>query len=263
MKKLLHFEFIRLIRSKVAALVFVLIFVIAAFGIVFNHICHSGDSPMSNMIVIYNSYTHFIYLVLSLVFIITFTKDYKKGVNDFYVQQGYNMVDFYISKFILLVFFNLPIIDVIFIATNFFYNNSNIMFLAEMIMIVNLSTVFVVLMTMAISMLTKNTVRAILIFYGLFALFNIGNLFLFGVFNPADWNSISSYLLNLMSDPNTTHYSLGDINLGSVRHQSVICVVVPLIDSLMMFLIDVLILNKKSIDCQTKKYRINVVKLLR
>lgn len=263
MKKLLHFEFVRLIRSKVATLIIIFVFVIGVLCIAFNCIWYDSSSPMSSMIIIYNAYTQFIYLILSLVFILTFTKDYKKGVNNFYIQQGYNMIDFYISKFILLVVLTLPIIDVIFIVANVLYNNTNMLFLVEMILIVDLSIIFVILLSMAISILTRNVFKAIIIFYGLFVLFNIGNLFLFGLFNPADWNSISTYLLNLMSDPNAIHYSLDNINLGSVKHKSVISVVVPLLDSLIMLLVDVLLLNKKSIDYQMKKYRVNVVKLLR
>lgn len=262
-QRLLRFEFVRLIRSKVAAMTIVLIFSIGILGIVLNYVYNSNNSPMSSMLSIYNSYTQFTYLILGFVFIQTFTKDYERGVNNFYIQQGYNMVNFYISKFILLVLLTLPVIDMILIVTNMLYNNSNILLLAEIIIIVDLSIVFVALLSMAISILTQRIALAVLILYGLFILFSIGNLFLFGLFNPADGNSVSAYLLNLIANQSVSHYSLDGINLGSVKHKSVISVVIPLINSIIMLLIDVLLLNKKSIDSQTKKYRVNVVKLLR
>ena len=116
---------------------------------------------------------------------------------------------------------------------------------------------------MAISILTRKVVQAVLIFYGFFILFNIGNLFLLGLFNPADVNSFSAYLLNLMANQNVTHYSLDGVKLGSIQHKTIISVVIPLLDSIIILLVDVLLLNNKSIDSQTKKYRVNVVKLLR
>ena len=263
MHRLLRFEFVRLIRSGVAAMTIALILAICILGMVLDYVCYSNNSPMASMISIYNAYTQFTYLILGFVFIQTFTKDYERGVNNFYIQQGYNMIDFYVSKFILLVLLTLPVIDTLLIAANILYNNSNVMFLAEMIIIVDLSIVYIILLSMAISILTRKVVQAVLIFYGFFILFNIGNLFLLGLFNPADVNSFSAYLLNLMANQNVTHYSLDGINLGSIQHKTIISVVIPLLDSIIILLVDVLLLNNKSIDSQTKKYRVNVVKLLR
>ena len=53
MQRLLRFEFVRLIRSGVAAMTIALILAICILGMVLDYVCYSNNSPMASMISIY------------------------------------------------------------------------------------------------------------------------------------------------------------------------------------------------------------------
>ena len=77
------------------------------------------------------------------------------------------------------------------------------------------------ILSLFISVLFKKVIQSTLIMYGLFIVFNGMNLVLYGMINPADSNSISSYYLGKLLNSNQSHYSLTKVSL----QDSLLCLV--------------------------------------
>ncbi len=213
--KLLNLEIKRMFRSRIIQLTIILLILIGALAMFLYNIYYSSRNDTRYVILsLYNSYTQFTYLVLSFVFVSTFCKDFQNGVYAWYNQLGYSFDKVCISKFTSLFLTVLPLMNIIFISANIISRNSDFKFFILSTICVNLDVIYIIVLAFFISVIFRKVVQSTLIMYGIYVIFNGVNLMCYGLVNPADSNSISSYYLgNLIITQ--SHHSLDKISLSN------------------------------------------------
>ena len=191
-----------------------LIFLIGILGYILNVVFYSKVSnPRLSMLSLYNSYTQFSYLMLVYVFVYTFANDFSKGINIFMEQIGYSVKKVISAKVLVLSIIIIPLVDVIFLVMNFVYGNTDFKYLLLLILIVDLGLIFIISLSIVLSLFLKKTMPATLTLYGLYIIFNILNLFLYGATNPADGNSFSTYILHKLIGVSSGNSYLDKLNV--------------------------------------------------
>lgn len=247
MNSLFKFEFKRVVHSKVLVMTVVLCVVIGGLGMVLNHVFYGSEGVGQQCLVsVFNSYTQFTYFILGFVFVQSFTKDYAGGITSFYKQLGYSLTKQNICKAIVMMVITIPIIDLLVLICSILYKNSDVEFLFAIIIAINLSTLYIVLLALFISTIFKHTVRAVLCFYGVFVIFNILNLFMYGMINPADGNSIVTYCVTEWSGRHMSHHSIDKLDIDLLKFKEYICVLLPMIWCVVLGLGDTYILRKND-----------------
>ncbi len=244
LKKLFLLELNRLKHSYTIFFIILLTIIIGVLGIVLNSIYYGDSNPEIGMLSVFNAYTQFTYLMLGFVFIHTFVKDYDKGITNFYLQQGYSLSKQTICKFTLLCVIVLPFIDVLLIIANLIYKNSDIQYLLKLIIIIELSTVYIILLAILIATLVKKSISAVLIFYGLFIILNVANIFTLGLLNPADGNSISTYLLSEYCGRTIVHFTLDHFKEQLLKYSDLLSIIIPFFYCLILLGVNTVLFNK-------------------
>lgn len=220
--KLFKLEFTRMIRSRILQLSLGLLLLIGVLGMVlYNAYYKPRNDSRYVLLSLYNSYTQFTYLVLGFVFVSTFCKDFQNGVYAWFKQIGYDFRHVCIVKLIVLLVTVLPLLNIVFIGAQLIIRNTDVGYFSLCIACVNLDVIYIVILSLFISVLFKKVIQSTLIMYGLFIVFNGMNLVLYGMINPADSNSISSYYLGKLLNSNQSHYSLTKVSL----QDSLLCLV--------------------------------------
>ena len=247
MNKLLIFEYKRIKKTKTLYLVWILCIVIAVLGMILNEVFNGGNAaPAQKMLSIFNSYTQFSYLILGFLFVSTFTKDNSNGVSFFYKQLGYTYKTQYICKSVVLFLCTVPLINIITLICNFIYKNTDWKYLITMLISITLSHIYIILLASLVSLCFKTTLKTVLIFYGLFVIFNILNIFGLGLINPADGNSITTYCFSNWNETLMHHYSLDKVSNDVLKNKELICCIEPFLWCLLLTVIDTLLLKKKN-----------------
>ena len=207
----------------------ILCVVIAVLGMALNELFYKNDNnPMGKMMSIFNAYTQFSYLILGFLFVQTFAKDYPNGVVNFYKQLGYSLTQQYICKFLVMVICTVPCIDVVVLICNFAYGNNNMKFLLIELLSLTFTLGYIILLAMFVASILKNTVKAVLVFFGLFVLFNIINIVAWGLINPADGNSIVTFCMSNWAGRKVSHYSLDRFFEQIMKYKEIVSCFVPL-----------------------------------
>lgn len=247
MKRLLIFEYKRIKKTKVLYLAWLLCIIIAVVGMVLNRLFYGDTADSSRkMLSIFNSYTQFSYLILGFLFVTTFTKDSLNGITSFYKQIGFSYTKQYFGKMIVLFVCIVPVIALITLICNFIYGNSNLNYLFVLLVAIIMSQVYIMLLAILISLVFKNTVKAVLLFYGLFIIFNILNIGCFGLINPADSNSILTFCLTNWVEKGMSHYSLDKVSDFVLKNKAIICYLEPLAWCIILVISDIIILKRKD-----------------
>lgn len=228
MQALFKFEWKRLNRSKATCMAIILIVLIGVLGCILNQVFYAGlEAPKECLISVFNSYTQFTYLILGFLFVQNFAKDYKQGVAGFYNQMGFGIMKQNFCKMLVLITVTIPAIDFFIIMSSIYYGNSSWKFLLLMLLIIDLSTLYIILLAMLVASFGKSVVGSVLVFYGLFIGFNVINLLGFGLSNPADGNSISTYLFSEYAGRRMNHYSLDKIREHIVMYKVELSLGIP------------------------------------
>lgn len=234
--KNLKIELKRMYRSKSLQLSILLLILIAFLGIILNNIFYAAENDSRLLLLsLYNSFSQFTYLVLAFVFVSVFCKDFQNGVYGWYKQMGYSFEKVAISKFLSLMITVLPILNIIFFISQVFSSNENYNFLFTSIVLVNLNIIYIIALSFFLSVIFKKVIISTMVMYGTFVLFNGLNLCFYGLFNPSDSNSISTYYLGKLINPLQSHYSLGKAGLSD----SLLCMIsfiLPIIWSIVLVL---------------------------
>lgn len=212
--KLFKLEFTRTVRSRILQLSLGLLILIGVLGIVLYNVYYKPRNDSRYILLsLYNSYTQFTYLVLGFVFISTFCKDFQNGVYAWFKQIGYDFRHVCIVKLVVLLITVLPLLNIVFIVAQVISQNTDIGYFSLCLACVNLNVLYIISLALFISMVFKKVIQSTLIMYGVFLVFNGMNLVLYGIVNPADSNSISSYYLSKLLNPAQGHYSLTKVSL--------------------------------------------------
>jgi len=226
-------------------MILVLLPVIGAAGIILGTTMYGADAPPKmKLLSIYNAYTQFTYLVLIYAFIATFCNDFTNGSYSFMKQIGYGIKENIRTKAIILFTVVVVFIDLFFLITNLILQSRDYKYLCTVIATVDFCVVFILLLAMLLSLMIKKTLPATLTAYGLFMVMNVLNYICYGIFNPADGNSISSVNLQLLAGLHTGHYTLGNLKMTSETVSYLLTIAVPAIWSALLLLLVVIFVKK-------------------
>lgn len=229
MGNLFKMEFKRLLRSRVYQLCQLLLILIGGLAAILNYVYYRGQGDSRyNLFGLYNSYTQFTYLVLGFVFISMFAKDFQNGVYSWFRQLGYDFGRIIAVKLAVLITAILPLLNLIFIVVQLFSDKLYYGYFIKCLLSVNFGVIYIMVLALTISLLFKKVIQSTLIMYGLFIVLNGLNLVLYGLVNPSDANSITSYYLCKEINPNYVHYSLDKLSL-SHRGLELIALSLPVI----------------------------------
>ena len=249
MLKLLKFEFKRLWKTKALVLLWILCVAIAVMGAVLNNFFYDGiDDSYRKLLSIFNAYTQFSYLILGFLFVTVFTRDNTNGIVNFYKQIGFSQLSQYTCKTIMLFLASVPLIAATVIICGIIYQNQDPGFLLTMLIAIIFSMLFIILLALFVSLILKNTLRSVLVFYGLFVLFNILNLAFYGLTNPADGNSIVTFCMSNWNGISASHYSLDKIAKDIIVYKKLICCFVPAGWCLLLLLVNMVLIKIKGRD---------------
>lgn len=230
----LKIEVRRVYRSHILLLSIALLILIAFLGIILNNIYYvsKGDSRFL-LLSLYNSFTQFSYLILTYIFVSVFCKDFQNGVYIWYQQLGYSFKNVIISKFISLLSIILPVLTIIFVIAQIFSGNKDYKFFITSLICVNLNIIYIITLSFFLSVVFRKIIVTTLVMYGIYILGNGLNLWFYGIFNPADSNSIAAYYFAKLINTAQFHYSLGKTNLSD----SILCagsIIVPIMWSVLL-----------------------------
>lgn len=212
MARLFSLEIKRLHRSKVLWMSIGLVCLIGGLGAILNQVFYSELNKSETLLFsLYNSYTQFAYLVLGVVFVNVFAKDFQNGVYAWIEQLGYPLYQVLLIKLASIVLLVLPLINLLFILVQVLYGKSDLSWFFECIYQVNVSVIYIILLALLLALVFKKVLSATLVMYGLFMVFNGGNFICYGLFNPADANSIGTYFVSKKVFENQTHYSISKV----------------------------------------------------
>lgn len=214
----LNLEIKRLYRNHTLHMIILLLFLITIVGIGLNKIYYDDlhDSRFLLMS-LYNSFTQFTYLVLAFSFVSVFCKDFQNGGYIWYRQQGYSFKTVTIAKFLSLLLITLPVINIILFVTEIISDNHDYNFFSKIIACANINIVYIVVLAFFLSIIFRKVILATMTMYGIYILCNILNLWGYGIFNPVDGNSITTYYLGKLINPLQSHYSLNKIHLSDFQ----------------------------------------------
>lgn len=157
-----------------------------------------------------------------------FCKDFQTGVYAWYEQLGVSYYKVTIMKFISSMVTVLPILNIVIVIANAFIGNYDIGYFTITLFCANLNIIYIITLSLFLSIVFRKIIVSTLVMYGMYILFNGLNLWLFGLFNPTDSNSISSYYLGKLLNPSQVHYSLNKVDISN----SLLCfatIAVPLV----------------------------------
>ena len=213
--KLFKLELKRMIRSRILQLSLLLLILIGILGIVLYNVYYGQRNDSRYILLsLYNSYTQFTYLILGFVFISTFCKDFENGVYAWYKQMGYSFQYVSITKLIVLLLTVIPLLNIVFFGSQIVSQNSDYNYYVLCITCVNFNVIYIIILSLFISVVFKKVIQSTLIMYGIYVVFNGINLPFYGIVNPADSNSISSYYLCKILNPLQDHLSLSKVSLS-------------------------------------------------
>lgn len=214
--KILKFELKRMYRSHILQLSMILLVMIGILGVVLYNIYYRDiENSRYLLLSLYNSFTQFTYLVLAFIFVLVFCKDFQNGVYAWYKQLGISGKKVIIMKFVSLLITVLPIVNISLIIAQICIGNADIRYFVSIILFTNLNLIYTISLALFLSVMLKKVIVSTLVMYGMYIVSNGLNLCLFGLCNPADSNSATSYYLAKMLNPLQIHYSLNKIDISS------------------------------------------------
>lgn len=248
MSKLIKFEIKRMINNKILFLLPILLIIIGFAGMAISFATGNQENlPEIKFLSIYSAYTQLTYLVLIYVFINSFASDFSNGVYPFMTFMGFSTAKCIRSKLYILTFTSVLIIDIFTVIASVTLRNTNYNLLILTLVSLDLSAIFIILFSLFLSLTIKKSLPATLFGYAMFVVFDIVNLFLYGLTNQADQNSISTSTLYAISGSGVIpNKNLMQLNLDFELNKYIYIFLPSLCWIVLLIIINTLILKRKS-----------------
>ena len=83
-----------------------------------------------------------------------------------------------------------------------------------------------------------------LLLYGLFIILNVAIIFTLGLLNPADGNSISTYLLSEYCGRTIVHFTLDHFKEQLLKYSDLLSIIIPFFNCLILLGVNTVLFNK-------------------
>lgn len=228
MKKLIHFEMIRLYRRKLVLILPAVIILIGFFGLWLSSVFagNTTTSSESKILGVYNAYSQFSFIFLSFIYISIFTQDSDKGIDYFLNEFGYSLPIQYFTKFLNMFVISFVTADLFLIILAVILKIKNWYFLFLAISSITVIFLWIISFSLLLSLIVKKAMLATILNFILYIIFDVCNIVLYGLTNPADPNSIVFTTLSSVIGGDITHRTLAkvtwDLNAHAFMYSSMI-----------------------------------------
>lgn len=246
MNKLFRFEMKRMKYKKIHIILPLIIVAIGLIGIISGNAFNVNMDNKVRMVNIFQAYTQFSFLFLGFVYIYLFTEDVSKGTNRYISQLGYSQLQQIFVKSVLLYVYTILIVVLFILGYAASIQLLDASYLLLIVSSIVAGTLFTLLFACLMSLLLKKTLLATVIHFLFFILFDILNIFVFGLTNPCDSNSLSTVTIRSVSGIATTHRSLDTLHLDFDRFQWVYSLCPSLVYSIIIGVVVLVILMRKD-----------------
>lgn len=245
MNRLLKTDFKRLINSKLIFSIAIIICLITVFGIVFNKQFNAPDCPAEvNFLGAYLAFSQFSPMILGVVFVYTFSKDYSGGIDLFIHQLGYSPYKVLLSKSLALLIIVLPLTDLMTLLLYFFYGTSDVAYLLFILAIIDICIIYVLALSITISLIVRKALLSIMTLFVVILLCNIINIFCYGFASPSDSNSFTTIIARgWLQIPSSNPFTL---NIDTFPYGVLLAILVPIAWILLFLAVDFVLIKRRQ-----------------
>lgn len=227
MSKLLRFEFKRALRNHMSLYMCVISVLIGLLGFGVSILLTKDDfSAKVGIVGLYNAYSQFSYLILGVFFVFVFTKDFQFGHYQYIKQLGFELKHQFIAKILVILASTMPVMVLVYCVFGLILGIDDFLMLFQILAINLLSMLFIVLWALLVSLIFKRTITSTLVLYSAFLVFDIINYLGYGLTNPADSNSFSTFVVSQIADLAPSHLMLAELKIDYSEYGFLLAIIV-------------------------------------
>ena len=246
MSKLIKFEIKRMKYKKIHIILPLIIISIGLVGIISGNAFNENLTNKMKMVNIFQAYTQFSFIFLGFIYIYLFTEDFVKGTEKYISQLGYSLpVQIFFKAFILYVY-TLVITLVFIVGYALSINYLDLGYLMLMLCSITAASLFTIMFSCLMSIIFKKTLEATAFQLLFFILFDVLNIFAFGLTNPCDANSLATVTIRYISEIPIAHKSLETINLNFEAFKWVYTITPSIVYSIIIGIVILVLLNGRA-----------------
>lgn len=214
MKNLFKFELLRLKYKKIILFLPLIVFGIGFVGAIIGSAYSETVSNEMKMLSIYQSYTQFSFIFLGFIYAYVFTEDFSKGIGNYLEQMGYSLLKQLIVKIIILFILTCLSILLFTLVYSLIIGFNDCEYICLLLASIIFGILFIIIFTCFVSVLLKKVLLTTLVEFVLYILFDVINIYLYGLTNPCDANSLSTITFKYLSGIELGHKTLETLNLS-------------------------------------------------
>lgn len=213
MNKLFFFEIKRMKYKKIHIILPLIVIAIGLIGIISGNAFNEAMTNEIRMVNVFQAYTQFSFIFLGFIYIYLFCEDYSKGTDQFISQLGYSKAKQIFIESIILYLYTILIVMLFIVAYALSIGCFNLSYLMLILFAIVAGTLFTLMFSCFLSMVFKKALNATAFQFLFFILFDVLNIFAYGLTNPCDSNSLATVTIRYLSGISVTHKSLSTLDL--------------------------------------------------
>lgn len=246
MSRLLKFEIKRMKYKKIHIILPLIIISIGLIGIISGNAFNENLTSKMKMVNIFQAYTQFSFIFLGFIYIYLFTEDFIKGTDKYISQLGYSLPLQIFFKSLVLYTYTLIITLIFTVGYAFSINFLDFDYLLLMLCSIAAATLFTITFSCLMSVIFKKTLEATAFHLLFFILFDVLNIFTFGLTNPCDANSLATVTIRYISGIPIAHKSLETLDLEFEMFKWIYTITPSIVYSTIIVIVILVLLNGKT-----------------
>lgn len=201
MKRLLSFEWLRMLNTKRMIFLVMAFFVTGLSGILLGSIyTDKGMTAIDIFLFIISAFNQFVFVFVAYFYIVSITNDFEHHIFFMYHQYGISIKNVIMCKVLLNLLVSILCTSLFLLGTFFLLEMDDYTLLFSGIIEVMLAVVFSVLFSTTIAFLCRRTMLAFITNFICFIFFNVGNLLFMGALSPADVNGLPFSAIRIIAE---------------------------------------------------------------
>lgn len=247
MSRLFKFEIKRMKYKKIHIILPLIIISIGLVGIITGNAFNENLTSKVKMLNIFQAYTQFSFIFLGFVYIYLFTEDSIKGTDKYISQLGYSLAVQILFKSLILYAYTLIITTAFIIGYAISIHFTDLDYLILIVCSIAAALLFTITFACLMSIIFKKALDATAFQLVFFIIFDVLNIFTFGLTNPCDANSLATVTVRYISGIPIAHQSLESIKLDFETFKWVYTITPSIVYSIIIIIIILVILCGKRV----------------
>lgn len=247
MSRLFKFEIKRMKYKKIHIILPLIIISIGLVGIITGNAFNENLTSKVKMLNIFQAYTQFSFIFLGFVYIYLFTEDSIKGTDKYISQLGYSLAVQILFKSLILYAYTLIITTAFIIGYAISIHFTDLDYLILIVCSIAAALLFTITFACLMSIIFKKALDATAFQLVFFIIFDVLNIFTFGLTNPCDTNSLATVTVRYISGIPIAHKSLESIKLDFETFKWVYTITPSIVYSIIIIIIILVLLCGKRV----------------